>query len=65
MSNWYRHLQKTEDRGLVYKHDKTNGIECFEDAGFVESWSNVDADNPDNILSITGYIIMYGACTLL
>ena len=60
-----RYLLGTKDRGIVYKHDKTKGIECFVDAGFAGGWSNADADNPDNVLSRTGYVIMYGGCPLL
>ena len=60
-----RYLLDTRKRGIIYKPDKSKGLECYVDADFAGGWSQVDADNADNILSQTGYIIMYANCPIL
>ena len=58
----YKYLQGTKERGMIYKPDKTKGIECFVDADFAGNWTKADADNPENCLSRTGYIICIAGC---
>jgi len=60
-----RYLLDTRKRGIIYKPDKSKGLECYVDADFAGGWSQVDADNADNILSQTGYIIMNENCPIL
>ena len=52
-----KYLQGTKERGMIYKLDKTKGIECFVDTDFIGNWTKTDADNPENCLSRIGYII--------
>ena len=59
-----RYLQGTKDKGIIFRPDIEKGLECHVDAGFARSWSNADADNPDNVLSRTGYFISYAGCPL-
>ena len=40
-------------------------MECHVDAGFAGAWDKADADNPDNVLSRTGYVISYAGCPLI
>ena len=40
----------------------TEGIECFVDADFAGNWSKAGADNPENCLSCTGYLICIARC---
>ena len=40
-------------------------MECYVDAGFAGGWSNADSDNPDNVLSRSGYIISYAGCPII
>ena len=54
----------TRTRGIVYKPDKSKGIECYVDANFAGGWSQADAENAENIISRTGYIIMYANCPI-
>ena len=60
-----RYLIATKDKGLIFKPDLSRGIECFVDADFAGSWNAIDAENPANVLSRTGYVIMYAGCPLV
>ena len=44
------------------KPDKTKGLECFVDADFAGGWDRTDVDNAENVLSRTGFVIMYAGC---
>ena len=59
------YLLGTKDRGIIYKPDKSKGLECCVDAGFAGGWSNADANNADNVLSCTGYVIHYTGCPII
>ena len=59
-----RYLLGTKDRGLVHKPDMSKGLECYVDADFAGGWAKADASNPDNVLSRTGFSIMYAGCPL-
>ncbi len=59
-----RYLQATKNRGIIYKPDKTLGLECFVDADFAGGWSQADADNPENVMSRTGFVIRYAGCPI-
>jgi len=60
-----RYLLDTHKRGIIYKPDKSKCLECYVDADFAGGWSQADAKNAENILSQTGYIIMYANCPIL
>eukprot|EP00957_Ditylum_brightwellii_P017618 1327252-Ditylum_brightwellii.AAC.1 len=60
-----KYLAGTTDRGVLYNPDPKRGIECYVDADFAGSWSKADADNPENVMSRTGYIIFYADCPVL
>ena len=53
------------DKGMHYKPDKNLGLQCYVDAEFAGGWSQVDADNPENLMSRTGYVIMFAGCPFL
>ena len=59
-----RYLYSTRDRGIIYKPNKSLGLECFVDADFAGGWNQADADNPDNVMSRTGYVIRYVGCPI-
>ena len=61
----WRCLLKSNNRGIVYNPDMTKGLECNVDADFAGGWSKDDAGDPDNVLSRTGFIIMYAGCPLI
>ena len=54
-----RYLIDTVGRGLVCKVDRSKGLECFVDADFAGGWNSDDPLNPENVLSRTGFVIMY------
>ena len=60
-----RYLLGTKDCGIVYRPDMSKGLECNVDADFAGGWAKADASNPDNVLSRTGFIIMYAGCPLI
>jgi hypothetical protein len=56
--------ESTSTRGIVYTPKPELGLECFVDADFAGGWTQADADNPDNVLSRTGYVIRYAGCPI-
>ena len=44
---------------FFYKPDKEKVIECYIDYDLSGGWSKVDANNAENFISHTGYIMMY------
>jgi hypothetical protein len=63
---WIGHyLWNTCKRGIIYKVDKSKGIQVNVDADFAGGWSSADADNADNFLSRTGFVICYVNCLLV
>ena len=55
----------SKERGIVCRPDKTKGLECYADAYFAGSWDIGDSNNPENVMSCTGYIIMYAGCPVV
>ena len=49
----------------MFNPDETRGIECFVDADFAGGWNQADADNAENVMSRTGFVIMYAGCPIL
>ena len=60
-----RYLLDTRKRGIIYKPDVSKGLKCYVDTDFAGGWSQADSENADNVLSRTGYIIMYADCPIL
>ena len=54
-----RYLLDTKDQGLIYKPDKSKGLECYVDADFAGGWKDGDQGSPESVLSRTGFLIMY------
>ena len=57
--------QQSTTRGVVYRPDIEKLIECYVDANFSSGWAQIDADNAENVMLRTGYVIMYVGCTVL
>ena len=53
------------ERGVIYKVDKSKGIEVYVDADFAGGWSSAYSENADNILLRTGFVIRYGNCPII
>ncbi len=60
-----RYLLDTCKCSIFYKPNKSKGLECYVDTDFAGGWSQADAENADNVLSRTGYILMYANCPIL
>ena len=59
-----RYLLDTRSQGIMYKPNKTRGLECYVDTDFTEGWLKADAEDADNVLSRMGCIIMYAGCPI-
>jgi hypothetical protein len=59
------YLLDTRKCGIIYKPDCSKGLECYVDADFAGGWTQADASNAENVLSRTGYVIMYASCPIL
>ena len=60
-----KYLLGSKDRGIVCRPDRTKGLECYADADFAGGWDRGDSDNPENVMSRTGYVITYASCPVL
>ena len=60
-----KYLLGTQKRGIIYKSDSSKGIEVFVDADFAGAWNKADSNNPENVLSRTGFVIFYAGCPIL
>jgi hypothetical protein len=59
-----RYLLGTADKGIHYSPDPARGLECYVDADFAGGWSSGDHQNPECVLSRTGFVIMYAGCPI-
>ena len=57
-----KYLQGNKDKGIIFRPDKSKGLECFVDADFAGGWNQTDPDNAENVMSRTGFTIMYAGC---
>ena len=60
-----RYLVDNADKGIIYKVDRSKGLEVYVDADFAGAWTAADADNAENVLSRTGYVICYANCPIV
>lgn len=47
------------DKGLIFKPNISQGLECFVDADFAGGCATGDQMSPESVLSQTGFVIMY------
>ena len=40
-------------------------MECYVDADFAGAWDKENPDDPNNILSRTGFVVFYAECPLI
>ena len=59
-----RYLLDTRKRGIIYKPDCLKGLACYVNADFAGGWTQADASNAENVLSLTVYVIMYASCPI-
>ena len=51
--------QRLTKCSVVYRTDTEKGIKCYTDSKYVSGWAQADADNAENVMSHTGYVITY------
>ncbi len=59
-----KYLASSQTRGIVYEPDKSMGLECYVDADFAGGWSPDTAHDANNVMSRTGFVIMYANCPI-
>ncbi len=59
------YLVDNPECGIIYKIDKSKGLEVYVDADFANGWSAADLENADNVLSRTGFVICYANCPIV
>ena len=60
-----RYLKRTKDKGLIFKPDKSKGLECYVDADFAGSWEKNNNNDEQSVYSRSGFCIFYGGCPIL
>jgi hypothetical protein len=60
-----RYLKGTKDKGLYFKPDSTDLVDCYVDADFAGLFSVEDGQAPVSVKSRTGYVIMYSGVPVL
>jgi hypothetical protein len=60
-----RYLCDNAESGIIYKVDKSKGLEVYADADFAGGWDNADSQNADNVFSRTGFVICYANCPIV
>ena len=58
-------MLKTKTQGLKSKPDKTKGLECYVDADWAGSWTQLSSPDPLSVHSRTGFLIAYAGCPFL
>jgi hypothetical protein len=53
-----RYLCDNPEGGIIYKADRTKGLEVYANADFARGWSTVDSENADCVLSRTGLLFV-------
>ena len=59
-----KYLLGTRKICIIYRPNKSKGMECYVDAEFSGGWTQDDSDNAENVLSQTGYVIIYAGCPI-
>jgi hypothetical protein len=60
-----RYLKGTKDKGMIFRPDKTKGLEVFVDADFAGNWDKAESEDRDTARSRYGYIIKYLDCPIV
>ncbi len=60
-----QYLVDNPERGIIYKIDKSKGLEVYIDADFAGGWRAADSENADNVPSRTGFVICYANCPIV
>ena len=59
-----KYFLDTKYKGIIFRPDKTKGIEYHVDAEFSGGWTNEEHLNPEAVLSFIGFVISYAVCPI-
>jgi hypothetical protein len=59
------YLKKNPEKVIIYKVEKSRGLECYVDADFAGNWEQANGENAKHVLSRTGYVLIYEGCPLV
>ncbi len=60
-----RYICKNPEGGIIYKVNKTKGLEVYADADFAGGWNVAYSEYADCVLSRTGFVICYANCPVV
>ena len=60
----WRYILGTRKKGVKYKIDLSNSLECYVDADFAGGWDQTDPHNASNLMLCTGFVIKYAECPI-
>ena len=60
-----KYLLGSKERGVTCRPDRSKGLECYADADFAGGWDRGDSENPENVMSRTGYLLTYAGCPVI
>lgn len=60
-----RYLIETKDRGLCFKPDLTQGLDCWVDADFAGMYGYEDEQDPVSVKSRTGFVLTLFGCPII
>lgn len=58
-------MLSTKSKVIIYDPNIEKGVECYVDADFAGGWKKTIADQGENLLSRTGYVICYAGCPII
>jgi hypothetical protein len=59
-----RYLRGTQDKGIIFKKNRSNKIDCHVDADFAGLFGVEDGQDPISVKSQTGYVIFFSGVLL-
>jgi hypothetical protein len=60
-----RYLKATADKGLILRPESDPNLDVWVDADFAGSYNKSIPDDPSNVLSRTGFAILYAGCPIV
>jgi hypothetical protein len=59
-----RYLRGTQEKGIIFKKNRSNNIDCHVDADFAGLFGVNDGQDPVSVKSRTGYVIFFSGAPL-
>ncbi len=60
-----RYLCNNPEGSIIYKVNRTKGLEVYADTNFAGGWSTAGSEDADCVLSRTGFVICYANCPVI